>query len=228
MERRQAIILLVLLLVASLASFVVGIVVGRHGGEGDLAANQQIEELMVAPVATVPLAQSVPQRPAVTSAESNPVAVAQGEQPQAELSFYDDLSKEPEVPAEPLGSGINLAPVPKVEPPISLPERPVVVKQAPAVKPILIAPDSAGLPKMDTAGSHAVQIGSFNASRDALALKKKMLDKDYPAYMVEADLADKGLWYRVKVGPYTGASMAKVAQQYLLEQEQIKGFVTRK
>jgi cell division septation protein DedD len=236
MERRQAVILLVLLLVTSLASFIVGSIVGHRGAELDLAAKQQVEEVLVEQ--STPASQSVPERSVVESVE--PVSLPEVlKQEQPELSFYDDLSREPTLSAEPLGSGINLAPATEVEPPIPLPAQPVVVKETPAIKPQAVAqvpaavpvvsvPTAIAMPEAASTGSHAVQIGSFNSSGDALALKKKMQARDYPAYMVEADLGGKGLWYRVRVGPYASVATAKLAQRYLQEREQIEGFVSSK
>ncbi len=167
------------------------------------------------------------------------------------LSFYDNLSKE----AAPLGSGINLAPEEAqaikeatAQPPIDLPAQPIIVKAkkaetvsssnrervVDAVAPV-VATAAEGSGKQTTAvptvavnGTHAVQIGSFNSAGDAIALKQKMLKMDYPAFVVEADLGEKGLWYRVRVGPYADSNKAKQMQKLLEDKEKIKGFVSRR
>ncbi len=241
MEKRQAIILLVLVLVVSLASFTLGVIVGRRGAERDLAQKaQQTERVLVA------------QAPASTTAipihvsDVDPVAGAETKSPAAEetkLTFYDNLSKE----TAPLGSGINLEPIEEkvvpaenvVQPPIDLPDQPIVKKEqqevASVVKkevpraPAEVEPSQSEkvMPKMTSSGSHAVQVGSFGAAGDAIALKKKMLSKDYPAFVVEADLGAKGLWYRVRIGPYESSEVAKSAQKVLEDKEQLKGFITR-
>ncbi len=237
MEKRQAVILLVLVLVVSLASFTLGVIVGRRGAERDLA--QQIQQTEKVLVAQTPPPVSLP-TPAVAVLQETagqPVEPVAAEQ---KLSFYDDLAKE----TVPLGSGINLAPVEKqetakvVQPPIDLPDQPIVKKEAvvpaPVVKTaaqndskVVAAGSEAKMPKVVTAGTHAVQIGSFGSAGDAIAFKKKMLDKDYPAFVVEADLGKKGVWYRVRIGPYKNSAAAQVAQKLLQEKEQIKGFVSR-
>lgn len=244
LEKRQAVILLVLVLAVSLASFTLGVIVGRRGAERDFAAKlKQTEKVLVAQV-PAPAASTRP-----VPIEENPVAndaisdmTAQAEENAADetkLSFYDDLSKD----TAPLGSGINLAPqeettpAPAVAPPLDLPDQPIVKKQTETVvaktEPVKPAtppekPAAALLmPKVVAKGSHAVQIGSFNSAKDALALKDAMLNKNYPAFMVEADLGEKGLWYRVRIGPYADAASAKIAQQLLEEREQVKGFVSR-
>jgi cell division septation protein DedD len=239
MERRQAVVLLVILLVASLASFVVGIFVGSHGSRHDRNEAQQIEEVVIDPSTPVPLAQPVPERPQTQNVKvaSADVSAETAQEVPTELTFYDDLSTTQPAPAEPLGSGINVEPAPKVKPPIPLAEEPIIVTQTPVVvvpqpspEPIIVKqePKAIAMPKSSATGTHAVQVGSFGASKDAIKLKEKLLSKQYPAYMVEADLGSKGLWYRVKIGPYVDSATAEKAQQALLQLENIKGFVSRK
>ena len=239
MEKRQAVILLVLVLVVSLASFTLGVIVGRRGAERDLAQKlQQTEKVLVTqvPASTVSPASSPAAEKVVAIPPVEPVPE------ETKLSFYDNLAKE----TVPLGSGINLAPVEeqKVEevvaqPPIDLPDQPIVQKKTTEIvavtekavqnEPAMVIAEKSRteMPKVVSGGSHAVQIGSFGAAADAIALKKKMLDKDYPAFVVEADLGKKGLWYRVRIGPYADSDAAKSAQKLLEEKEQLKGFVSR-
>ncbi|SDZ92010.1 Sporulation related domain-containing protein [Desulfuromusa kysingii] len=234
MEKRQAVILLVLVLAVSLASFTLGVIVGRRGAERDLTQKyQQAERVLVAhaPVPIVEPAAEPDRAKAVDVPETEVVA------DEPKLSFYDDLEKE----TVPLGSGINLEPIEKIQaaettqPPIDLPDQPIVTKSSPKVavsttvkkqnKPAAVVADR--LPKATVGGSHAVQMGSFGAPGDAIALKQKMVDKGYPAFVVEADLGTKGLWYRVRIGPYADAETAVKAQEYLQEKDKIKGFITR-
>jgi len=238
MEKRQAVILLVLVLVVSLASFTLGVIVGRRGAERDLAQKfQQTERVLVT---HTPAPAALP----VTGPDSEKgVEVPAGEPvtEETKLTFYDDLAKE----TAPLGSGINLAPVEEkqnmtaVQPPLDLPAQPIIKKDIPVVtvvaakvaqnKPAVGLSDEtkAGLPKVVAKGSHAVQIGSFGVAGDAIAFKQKMVGKGYPAYVAEADLGNKGLWYRVRIGPYQDSVAAKDAQKFLQEKEKIEGFVTR-
>ncbi len=73
-----------------------------------------------------------------------------------------------------------------------------------------------------------VQVGSFRAEGDARALREKLLKKDFSAYIQQADLGDKGSWYRVRVGPFADAETARGAADLLKAQEKIDGFVTRR
>lgn len=239
LEKRQAVILLVLVLVVSLGSFTMGVIVGRRGAERDLASKMSQAEKVL--VAEAPAEVTAP-----IATEERGAAVAETEGGEAveetKLSFYDNLAKD----NAPLGSGINLAPVEKQEaaakPPIDLPDQPIVVAKAkpvekpqpvvekaePAAAPKAAAETGSALPKSVAGGTHAVQIGSFNSATDAVNLKKKMIDKGYPTFVAEADLGQKGLWYRVRIGPYTSADVAKQVQQQLETREKIKGFVSRR
>ncbi|MBN1959275.1 MAG: SPOR domain-containing protein [Desulfuromonadales bacterium] len=242
MEKRQAIILLVLVLVVSLASFTLGVIVGRRGAQRDFAHKlKQTEKVLVAPS---PAAAPVPvPKPETAPANESKQADSAPPEEQTKLSFYDNLAKE----TAPLGTGINLAPEEEkpapqaiIPPPIELPAEPVVQKSVrPKAEPAVdttpisqrvasMSMEKSSLPPVTARGSHAVQVGSFNAAGDAMSLKQKMLAKGYPAFVVEADLGEKGLWYRVRIGPYVDAVTAKQALKVLEEKEQMKGFVSRR
>lgn len=229
MEKKQALIILVLVLAVSLASFTLGVVVGRRGAERDLAAKQQkAEKILVA---------QVPQKAPAVEQKSAAAVIAPpaGEalEQEVKLTFYDKLAKEESVP---IGSGINMPPQetpPKaaVTPPIPLPEKPIVKKKLPVATVAKLATPAekpaAIMPKVDPRGGYSVQVGSFAGAGDAGALKQRLLDKHYPAFVVEADLGAKGLWYRVRLGPYKDAEAAKSIQQLVEKKEQMKGFITR-
>lgn len=253
MEKRQAIIVLVLLLVVSLASFALGIMVGRRGAERDMAQHLTDNEKVLVAQDPGSMTKAVDTRTVVEPAET---VVEQVDQ-EPKVTFYDDLSKD-EIP---LGSGINQAPPEKketvaVELPLALPEKPIVVKHqaekavsavkeqvavakkvvtpepAPVAKPQaqqeVVTAQNTAMPASSNSGRHVVQIGSFNSAGDAVALKQKMAKKGYPVTVAEADLGAKGLWYRVRVGPYANTTDAKQMLKYLDAKEKIKGYVTKR
>ncbi len=233
MEKRQAIILLVLVLVVSLASFTLGVIVGRRGAERDLVQHQQCQPEKVL-VAQVPAPLDLPIINQGVVADDD-VAVVDLETEEPVLSFYDDLAKK----TAPIGSGINLPPEEVASevavPPIKLPSQPivkteiapVVVASKPQLETVAKSAEDVAFPQAVVDGSHAVQIGSFGSATDAGALKDKMVKSGYSAFVAEVDLGEKGLWYRVKLGPYASSATAKVAQQLLEKKEKIKGFVSR-
>lgn len=239
MEKKQTLILLVLVLAVSLASFFLGAVVGRQGAERELAQKQQTAEKILVTKAPKTAVDTAP-KPAVKTDEDAVVAadIDQAAE-ETKLTFYDNLAKEETVP---LGSGINLPPKPKEEakpaaqPPIALPDQPIAKKKELAVAAVKVETVASvaeatalvtKLPKADPKGTYAVQVGSFAAAGDAGAFKKKLLTKNYPAFVAEADLGAKGLWYRVKIGPYADSTAAKTVLQQLEKKEQIKGFISR-
>ena len=244
MEKRQAIILLVLVLAVSLVSFTLGVMIGRRGAEREFAYQQtQVERVLVAEAPEQSLAPEEVSDDVVDVREPEVAGALVPEEGAGDpkLSFYEDISKE----SAPLGSGINVAPAAEKEvaekPPLPLPDQPVVKKtvqsQAVVAKAAPVAPTSApevktatpasGLPAAVSGGSHAVQVGSFSAQKDARALQQQLVKKNYPAFVVDADLGAKGRWFRVRVGPYGDAGQAKLAQEVLAAQEKIKGFVSR-
>ena len=242
MEKRQAIILLLLVLVASLVSFTLGVMVGKRSAERDIAVQQtRVERVLVAEAPDKNMGNAADAID-VTEPEVAGAPITQEAEKDPKLSFYEDISKE----SAPLGSGINVAPpVAKdvaEKPPIPLPEQPVVKKAVlpqPEVAKVDPAPaqpvveekvpvvSSSGMPDAVSGGSHAVQVGSFSAQKDARALQQRLMKKGYPTFVVDADLGAKGRWFRVRVGPYDGSEQANVAQKVLAEKDKIKGFVSR-
>ncbi len=243
LEKRQTIIILALLLLVSLLSFVLGVTTGRRSAERDFA--RQIEEQQEeAGIVQVPVSPPIP-APAPPPAEEQA-----GEKgvlldtvvENARLSFYDDLIRD----SSPLGSGINQPSAPQEsQPPLDLADQPIVVSgggtQAPAqvavaVQPaqqqqaasaVVQAPAEPLLPDITAQGSHVVQVGSFGSAADAASLRQRMLDKGYPAFLAEANLGERGIWYRVRIGPYADSDTAGVARKIIHEQEKIEGLVTR-
>ncbi len=232
MERKQVFFLVVLLLVVSLASFTLGVMVGSRGSEAELA--RQVADRPAEPAAAAP--------PAKVKAPPKPTAALPSKSPadtiaETKLTFYDKLAKE----SAPLGSGINLPPEEEVKPrpvarpPIELPERPVVKKEptvaaaappASSAAPVSTSP-APSQPPASSQGKYALQVASFAKAADAGRLKSKLVSKGYPAFVVEADLAAKGIWYRVKIGPYADSQAVAEMQQLMEKKEQLKGFVTR-
>ncbi len=244
LEKKQAVLLVGLVLVISVVSFVLGVVVGRHGGEavGVAQVSQprkiSVDDNLVAPA--LPL----------------PVAVA----PVAEkLSFYENLSKDETAP---IGSGINLPPETGaivVEKTASAaleitPKKPsqgeivALIKQDLAAKAPALeekgrlavgssvaapltqesAPLPGGLPQVAKGGSWVVQVFSSRSAADAGMLRDELGGKGYPTFIAEADLQKKGLWYRVLLGPYADKAAAVQAQAYAAEKEKLKGFAKRR
>ncbi|HKJ04751.1 MAG TPA: SPOR domain-containing protein [Geopsychrobacteraceae bacterium] len=227
MERKQALILLVLVLIVSLSSFTLGVMVGRRGAERDMAQSQSEQGRIM--VADSPSTQS-----ATGVGEQIEGAPAEEEK----LTFYDNLSRGETVP---LGSGINLPPEeePVTEPPseVQVPATLEVAKVSPQAESQPRPGNgqaSAGtpeipkeIPRAAAGGTYSVQVGSFSSVADAGRLKKSLMQKGYPVFIAEADLGAKGIWYRVRLGPFADAEEAKTALTIADKKDNIKGFVSR-
>lgn len=243
LEKRQTIVILALLLLVSLLSFVLGVTTGRRGAERDFA-RQVKEQQETVRIVQVPAATAIPAPvPPQTEAQRGEKdvlidAVVENARP----SFYDDLVRD----TSPLGSGINQPPPvasrpPSSQPPLELADQPIVVRgggtqklsqasapaqqQSPAAAPAASADPT--LPAVIARGSHVVQVGSFASAADAASLRQRLLDKGYPAFLAEANLGERGVWYRVRIGPYADADAAGVARQIILDLEKIEGLVIR-
>ncbi len=247
LEKRQTIIILALLLLASLLSFVLGVTTGRRGAERDFTqqVKEQQEEVRIVQVPAAPPAPA-PASPQDETPGEQQGALVDTVVENARLSFYDDLVRD----SSPLGSGINQPPPEETRstaatPPLELADQPIVVRGsgkqtqaqavavpaaqpqeqvAPAAAP---APADPVLPPVTAQGSHVVQVGSFGSAADAASLRQRMLDKGYPAFLAEADLGERGIWYRVRIGPFADSADAGVAREIILDKEQIEGLVTR-
>ena len=128
--------------------------------------------------------------------------------PNAELplSFYKTL---PAGGKGVIGTGLNLK---KPEPPsaarhpqASAPAPVPVAEPAeePAAAPAASAAPAAaptGAAKPETSVRYVVQVASYREKQEALTAQSKLAGKGVAAYLVESRLADKGVWYRIRVG----------------------------
>lgn len=73
---------------------------------------------------------------------------------------------------------------------------------------------SAGRVKSVENARYAVQVGSYPQLAEATHSVEKWKGKGYPAYMMIADIPDRGRWYRVRIG---GFSSREDASRYLKE-----------
>ncbi len=62
-----------------------------------------------------------------------------------------------------------------------------------------------------------LQVGSFKEAADAENLKAKIAMLGMEAYVQSADLSEKGMWHRVRVGPFTKIDTIKKTRSSLLQ-----------
>ena len=68
---------------------------------------------------------------------------------------------------------------------------------------------------------YLVQVGSFQARRQAEDLRRRLAKQHYPVRIQTSLVPQKGIWYRVRVGPFTDRGAADRAAQQLVSQEQL-------
>jgi len=62
-----------------------------------------------------------------------------------------------------------------------------------------------------------LQVGSFQNAEDAESLKAKIAMLGMEAYVQSADLSEKGMWHRVRIGPFTKIVDINQARSSLLK-----------
>jgi cell division septation protein DedD len=235
LEKKQAVVLLALVLVVSLVSFALGVLVGRSSA---------------GPVVSVAPPQAV--RLPVAEAGPPPTAAAPvaGERPADSLTFYDSLPKGGQAP---LGSGINLRPA-RVPAPLatapapaesakpsaaaavpvvttSMPAKTDVPAPPPAKAAAPVAKAAAPVAKAAApaaAGGYLVQAAAFRGNEDAKRLQAKLARKGYAAFTEEVQLGAKGVWYRVYVGPFATAGAADAVVSRLKAEERLTALVRKR
>jgi cell division protein FtsN len=120
-------------------------------------------------------------------------------------------------------------------PPVATPEaqrrtkakRPVVVntpKKQPTPAPAVQQKKQVAGPTKTSGKQLTVQVASVKVSKDAERLVASLKKKGYPAYKALGKVPGKGIWYRVRVGPYPTADKANAVLNRL-KKEKLKGIV---
>lgn len=89
------------------------------------------------------------------------------------------------------------------------------------------SPMDGGLVKVKSAGGmqYSVQIGAYQDQREATYFVEEWKTKGYPAYMMVADLGDRGRWYRVRLGGFPTKGDAEQYLNDLKTKETVNGIV---
>jgi cell division septation protein DedD len=220
LERRQVLLMLVLVAAVALASFALGVMVGR-GGKDEQAADAATSTRQRIPVAAP--ADSAAEPPAEEPIEEPGVAEAtQGKAP--DLTFYDSLPRGEQAP---LGSGINLPPE-KKEPAADTTAPPKPAAEHATAKRPSPAPTAADAGNAGSVARFVVQAASFSRPDDAGVLQARLAKKGLDAYVQQADLGSKGIWYRVFVGPLPSAQAAEKVVTRLKAEENLSALVRKR
>lgn len=206
-ERKQLVLVIVLILAVAGVSFSLGVLFGQRSAS--------------APVLVMDADTQIPAKVAQVAPPPPPQEEAVPEKPE-KLTFYDNLPKGNQAP---LGSGINL-------PPEEKPIRPVEVKPKRSVKetprPAAIATEQADLPAATAGGAFIIQVASFRTGEDAKKLAGRLKGYKISAFVEKADLGDKGVWHRVMAGPYSRRESADEVAAVLKKKERLSALVRQR
>ncbi len=114
----------------------------------------------------------------------------------AQFDFYDILSNDDEpvitheIPQQKERMQIIARPKPVLVPPIASPS--LSSLETRQIEPVNVA-----------TGTYYLQVGSFRNNADADNLKARLALLGVIASVQSANLSEKGIWYRVRVGPFT-------------------------
>jgi len=207
-EKKQAVILFVLMLAVSLVSFVLGFMVGR--ATAPTVSSEVLE---------VPLRMPVDKRAeaGVEGVEEKPVDVAES------LTFYDTL---PLAGQSPLGSGINRPVTARATP--SAQESTVSPQASEKPSAEIQKAQPAAAPNVHPAGTHVVQVASFRSVEEAERLRDRLKTKGYAVFLEKGDLGSKGVWHRVLVGPFAGETDAGLVVERLKKEERLSALVRKR
>lgn len=120
----------------------------------------------------------------------------------AQFDFYNILSGEDDALT------VYETPQP-IEQPDGVEKQQALIKPAPAPAAPLSSPPPPAAEKRQvepvsvTADTYYLQVGSFRNDADADNLKARLALLGVVASVQSADLSEKGIWYRVRVGPFT-------------------------
>jgi DedD protein len=122
--------------------------------------------------------------------------------------------------------GVNADAVPAPSAPVPAPTKPSVPKPAPGVTPAA-SPGAARSETKAPANAWVVQLGSFSSEQNAWALRDKLRNKGYHAFVERVSEGSK-MVIRVRIGPELQRAKAEAVQQKLEKEMKIKGIVMAK
>lgn len=79
--------------------------------------------------------------------------------------------------------------------------------------------------KSGESSKYALQVGSYQQMAEANSTVQKLKAKGYPAYLMIADIPDRGRWYRVRVGAFASRDEARKYKQQFDSQEAVDTIV---
>jgi len=212
LDNRQLVLIFAGMVLILILVFILGILFGRSYSSPEaitLAATTGAEapsaEAIVKEENLQPDAEEQKEREELIQkleAEKVPTSIPPSTEPEPQGSGGPQVAGEPDkTPTLEPESGGKPAPASAEKPELS------IKKETPPALPA------------STSGPYTIQIASFQNKADAHALVNKLKQGKYDAYILEADLESKGLWYRVRVGHYPDRELADKALKIIQARE---------
>jgi cell division septation protein DedD len=190
--------------------FTLGVLVGRGTAPVDFDIEKLQKELLA-------LKQAVVRKELQKIASESEAGLKK-----SDLGFYEKL-KEPDSKEPPMIA----KPAPKKRP--SPKPKPVKAQTKKTVRPTeqtsrTTTTSASSAKEVASKGLYTIQVASIKDVRAAERLVAKLKKKGYPAYQVKAEIPNKGLWYRVRVGSYAKREAAEPILKRLKNDNQ-NGFI---
>ncbi|MCP1673715.1 DedD protein [Natronocella acetinitrilica] len=111
--------------------------------------------------------------------------------------------------------------------PDSAPEQAQEAPQADDAVPAPDIPAAEDVPSRPPAEgrAYAVQVGSFRSRDNAIALRDRLRNAGYPAYVEETQSGESSTVYRLRVGPVAEREEARALSARLADQENLEGII---
>jgi cell division septation protein DedD len=133
------------------------------------------------------------------------------------VTFYDELTRRDNTAA---------LPVPDPEPVNEI--RPASVTAPEPVKKVEEASAGNTLPALRPAGDPLmIQVASYPERQRAVSLLSSLSGSGYTGTVLMADLGERGVWYRVRIGPFYGKTETDRILSILKEEKGLKGYIVK-
>lgn len=210
LEPKQLALLFVLVLVILVLVFALGIIVGRG---------------LKSPV-TPPTTADVldgDEAPPVGEAASPETAATEGDDA-PKLKFYGEGATAPHSEASALAQEDEVGP----PAPAAAPAAPKAKAEKPkaAEKKAEKKTEKKSEAKAKGTGKFTIQVSAFQSRSQADHLVSTLKHKGYDAYIAQASIPGKGVWYRVRIGNYASRDAAQAVANSLKRKENITTYVT--
>jgi len=84
-----------------------------------------------------------------------------------------------------------------------------------------------GMDQIPGSGSVMLQVASYQDPGKAQKLLQDLSSEGYAGTVVRAELGERGVWFRVRIGPYSGGMEAESVLKKLRDDRELKGYVVK-